>query len=95
MTLALPIIDISALKSDNQSEWKEVIKAIDGACRDTGFFYVTGHGIPAQQFTKVQAMAEKFFALPEEIKQKDKHTAFNESSRLGTGKRRKTRPKWP
>ncbi|MGY5453034.1 isopenicillin N synthase family dioxygenase [Agarivorans sp. MS3-6] len=69
MTLALPIIDISALHNDDQSQWTSVINAIDKACRDTGFFYVTGHGIPAEQFSQVKAMAEQFFALPESIKQ--------------------------
>ncbi|RBW47680.1 2OG-Fe(II) oxygenase [Psychromonas sp. B3M02] len=70
MTLNLPIIDITALQSDDISQWSDVIEAIDKACRDTGFFYVTGHGIPKQQFSNVQAMANTFFSLPEFAKQK-------------------------
>jgi len=70
MTLNLPIIDISALQSDDISQWSDVITAIDKACRDTGFFYVTGHGIPKQQFDSVQSMANTFFSLPEFAKQK-------------------------
>ncbi|MEG3755126.1 2-oxoglutarate and iron-dependent oxygenase domain-containing protein [Psychromonas arctica] len=70
MTLNLPIIDISALQSDDISQWSDVITAIDKACRDTGFFYITGHGIPKQQFDSVQSMANTFFSLPEFAKQK-------------------------
>jgi isopenicillin N synthase-like dioxygenase len=70
MSLNLPIIDITALQSDDISQWQDVIEAIDKACRDTGFFYVTGHGIPAEQFTYVQTMANTLFALPEATKQK-------------------------
>ena len=70
MSLTLPIIDISPLASEDRQQWQPVIKAIDEACRDTGFFYVTGHGIPAEQFAKVQQMAAKLFALDETEKQK-------------------------
>ncbi|MDP5253803.1 MULTISPECIES: isopenicillin N synthase family oxygenase [unclassified Vibrio] len=69
MSLNLPIIDISALQSDDVSQWTDVISEIDKACRDIGFFYVIGHGIPREQFDQVQAMADRFFALPESTKQ--------------------------
>ncbi len=69
MSLTLPIIDISPLSSEDRQLWQPVIEAIDQACRDTGFFYVTGHGIPAEQFAQVQKMAAKLFALDEAEKQ--------------------------
>lgn len=70
MNANLPIIDISALANPDTSQWNEVIEAIDKACRDTGFFYVTGHGIPAQQFKDVETMADQLFSQPEQEKQK-------------------------
>lgn len=70
MNANLPIIDISALAHPDVSQWSSVIKEIDNACRDTGFFYVTGHGIPEPQFTQVEAMAKQFFELSEQEKQK-------------------------
>ena len=70
MSLNLPIIDITALQSDDINQWQDVIEAIDKACRDTGFFYVIGHGIPIEQFTNVQTMANTLFTLPEAAKQK-------------------------
>jgi isopenicillin N synthase-like dioxygenase len=38
---------------------------IDVACRDTGFFYVTGHGVSPQLQARVEELAREFFALPE------------------------------
>lgn len=70
MNANLPIIDISALSHPDQNQWQEVVDAIDSACRDTGFFYVTGHGIPPQQFAAVEQMATQFFSLDEQQKQK-------------------------
>jgi isopenicillin N synthase-like dioxygenase len=77
MNLAIPIIDISTLSDRNKNEWQDVISSIDRACRDKGFFYVVGHGIPAEQFTKVREIANAFFALDENIKQRIniKHSA--------------------
>ncbi|MCJ2377857.1 2OG-Fe(II) oxygenase [Vibrio sp. ZSDZ34] len=70
MNAALPIIDISPLSGNNPEHQQDVINAIDHACRDKGFFYVTGHGIPEEQFAKVQAIASTFFALEEQEKQR-------------------------
>lgn len=68
--MSLPIIDISPLHSENREEWQPVIQQIDRACRELGFFYVVGHGIPQQQFDEIESMAAKLFALPESEKQK-------------------------
>ncbi|RKF19890.1 2OG-Fe(II) oxygenase [Alginatibacterium sediminis] len=66
---SLPIIDISMLANNDPKQWEPVISAIDEACRNSGFFYVVGHGIPVEQFTAVQEMASQFFALDESEKQ--------------------------
>ncbi|RQW62564.1 isopenicillin N synthase family dioxygenase [Vibrio viridaestus] len=68
--MSLPIIDISPLSSNNREDWHSVIKQIDSACRELGFFYVIGHGIPQTQFDHIESMAGKLFALPEEEKKK-------------------------
>jgi len=68
--MPIPVIDISSLQSSNRDDWSECIQAIDLACRDKGFFYITNHGIPAEQFTIMQQTAAKFFALSETEKQK-------------------------
>ncbi|HCT78993.1 MAG TPA: isopenicillin N synthase family oxygenase [Micromonosporaceae bacterium] len=53
--MSLPIIDISRLLP-------EVAPQIAQACRDTGFFYVSGHGVLTD---RLDAAAREFFALPE------------------------------
>ena len=41
---------------------------IDRACRDHGFFSVTGHGVDAELLDRLLAASTAFFALPEEEK---------------------------
>ena len=43
----LPVIDMAPLfDRDGTAARTEVARAIQAACRDSGFFYVTGHGVP-------------------------------------------------
>ncbi len=65
---SLPIIDISALR--RASEAAALAREIDTACRDTGFFYVVGHGVSTELQTRVDALAREFFALPDAEKAK-------------------------
>lgn len=68
--MSLPIIDISPLHSANRNDWQPVIDQIDRACRELGFFYVVGHGIPQAQFDGIELMADTLFRLPETEKQR-------------------------
>jgi isopenicillin N synthase-like dioxygenase len=47
---------------------RDVARAIEAACRATGFFYITGHGIPDDAFTHLDRASRRFFALPESEK---------------------------
>ncbi|KAK4262333.1 hypothetical protein QN277_027905 [Acacia crassicarpa] len=78
----IPIIDISALiaKSDDPSiaedpAVSEVVRQLDQACREAGFFYVKGHGIPDTLLKEVKDVTRRFFQLPYEEKTKIKMTA--------------------
>ncbi|HEU4348903.1 MAG TPA: 2-oxoglutarate and iron-dependent oxygenase domain-containing protein [Actinoplanes sp.] len=42
---------------------------IGAACRDSGFFYITGHGVPTSLLTRLESASRAFFALPVEAKQ--------------------------
>jgi isopenicillin N synthase-like dioxygenase len=64
----LPVIDVSPLQSANRSDWRPVIQAIDGACRNNGFMYVTGHGVPRSELDAAFDMAGRFFAQPTAFK---------------------------
>jgi isopenicillin N synthase-like dioxygenase len=61
----IPTIDLSPLRGNSQSGRRDVARQIDEACRDTGFFLVAGHGVPAELIRKTRQSAIDFFALPE------------------------------
>ncbi|MGJ3647628.1 isopenicillin N synthase family dioxygenase [Sphingomonas sp. GlSt437] len=63
MTDTLPVIDLSRLLAGEDDA--ATAAAIDRAARDTGFFYLAGHGIPLALFDDVEQVARRFFALPE------------------------------
>jgi isopenicillin N synthase-like dioxygenase len=55
----LPVIDLSE---------PDVPAKIEAACRDTGFFYVAGHGVPRELRESLDAAAREFFSLPDKEK---------------------------
>ncbi|MEJ7584476.1 MAG: 2-oxoglutarate and iron-dependent oxygenase domain-containing protein [Acidimicrobiales bacterium] len=64
------MIDISPLLgAGNAAGREEVARAIDVACRDTGFFVVVGHGVPAGLGDRLDALAREFFALDDAEKE--------------------------
>ncbi|KAL9245807.1 hypothetical protein vseg_019414 [Gypsophila vaccaria] len=79
---SIPIIDISALveksndasMSEDAALW-EVVRQLHDACRQAGFFYVKGHGIPNSLLKEVKDITRQFFHLPSEEKLKIKLSA--------------------
>ncbi|WP_296063021.1 2-oxoglutarate and iron-dependent oxygenase domain-containing protein [uncultured Amphritea sp.] len=61
----IPLINISSLYSDDESEKLKVAKAIDTACRESGFFYIQGHPISRERLQEMHDLSRAFFALPE------------------------------
>ncbi len=62
---ALPVIDVTALASDGPEPDKAAVAGqIQAACRERGFFYVTGHGVPAGLLADLAGASAEFFALP-------------------------------
>lgn len=65
----LPVVDVAPLRHGAAlAEVTAVAAAIDRACRETGFFLVTGHGVPAAQLDALDATARRFFAQPDTVK---------------------------
>lgn len=64
----IPRIDISALASDDAAARQAVARQIGQACRDTGFFVITGHGVTPDAMASAFAAAHAVFALPAEAK---------------------------
>ncbi|GAA4567630.1 isopenicillin N synthase family dioxygenase [Planotetraspora kaengkrachanensis] len=65
----LPIINVSSLVGPGSSEDRaEAARQIEAACRDSGFFYISGHGVPPELVAGLDGAARRFFALPLERK---------------------------
>ena len=60
----IPVIDVAWLNRPASAA------AIDRACREWGFFQVTGHGIDTRLQTEIFAVARQFFAQPVEAKRR-------------------------
>jgi len=67
---SLPVIDISPLRDPlaSAAAAARTVDALGLACRAHGFFYVTGHGLPAALTARLEALARTFFAQPEAFK---------------------------
>jgi isopenicillin N synthase-like dioxygenase len=60
---SLPVIDVSPLVRGD-ADCTEVAAALDAACREAGFFYVRGHGVPADLQDRLEVLARELFTLP-------------------------------
>ncbi len=65
----VPVIDVAPLvRGDPRGDG--VAGEIHRACRDTGFFYVVGHGVDAQLVMRLEGLSRRFFALDLDTKMK-------------------------
>jgi isopenicillin N synthase-like dioxygenase len=70
MSASLPIVDAAPLLAGDAAGAAAAAEAIARACRDTGFFYATGHGVGAATLAALETASRRFFALPEDEKLK-------------------------
>jgi isopenicillin N synthase-like dioxygenase len=62
---APPVIDVAPLAGNGPSAaTADVAQQIQAACRDRGFFYITGHGVPPDLIAELADASAEFFALP-------------------------------
>ena len=62
--MQIPVIDVSALQGDDETALNRAAAELGTACREVGFFYATGHGIPSEAREAAFDAAHRFFALP-------------------------------
>ncbi|MFD4605070.1 isopenicillin N synthase family dioxygenase [Streptomyces sp. NPDC058464] len=62
---ALPVIDISRFRAPD-TDRAAFLAELRSAAHEVGFFYVTGHGVPAALRDEALTAARAFFALPEQ-----------------------------
>ena len=64
----LPLIDMTGVHQGDAASIQRVGAAIREACSESGFFYITNHGVPQAVIDRAMAAAKKFFAYPVETK---------------------------
>jgi isopenicillin N synthase-like dioxygenase len=65
----IPIIDVSDLVADTHGK-ASVAAQINKACRQSGFFYIVGHGVDTESQGRLNALSREFFSQPMEVKQR-------------------------
>ena len=65
---SLPVIDLSRLYDGGPDGLHRVAEEIGSACRDLGFFYISGTPVPSRLRDEVFAQAHRFFGSSEAIK---------------------------
>lgn len=66
----IPVIDLAGWRAGDPAARRETAGALDEACRETGFFTITGHGVEPALIAATRQAAVDFFALPEAEKRK-------------------------
>jgi isopenicillin N synthase-like dioxygenase len=66
----IPVIDVSSLYDGGAGVTQSVARELDDACREVGFFLVTGHRIDTALLRELRAMSALFFALNTSEKEK-------------------------
>ena len=69
----VPVIDLAPARGGARPERLRVARAIDAACREIGFFAITGHGVPDGVIEGLRRNAHEFFGLPPAAKLASRH----------------------
>ena len=64
----IPIINLDGLAAREPAALVRITGEVAHACREVGFFYVRGHGVPSNVLDAVMAEAHAFFAQPQAYK---------------------------
>lgn len=60
----IPSIDVSALISGDATARRAVAHQVGAACREVGFFVISGHGVPVDLVDAAFSASARFFAQP-------------------------------
>jgi isopenicillin N synthase-like dioxygenase len=61
---SLPVVDAAGLSAADPRTRRQAAEALGQATRETGFFYLVGHGVPPALGARLVEQAAAFFALP-------------------------------
>lgn len=77
MSTTIPVIDVSPLAGGSESGVAKVAAEIGKACRETGFFYIANHTVPAELIQAAFDTSATFFAQDEVVKGQVLYDAAN------------------
>src|ERR1700736_3356771 len=66
---AIPLIDTAPLLDGSPAQARAVAGALGRACREVGFFYISGHGVPPVLIDRVLETSAAFFGGPASIRE--------------------------
>lgn len=66
--MTLPVVDVAPLLGGGDPTGTG--RQIAAACEESGFFYISGHGVDPALLSDLDAAARRFFALPDEQKRR-------------------------
>lgn len=67
-TIEIPVIDISGYLQNNKAKTSEIVAALRLACKNPGFFQITGHTISTDLRAQTLQSLKEFFSLPQDVK---------------------------
>ncbi|GKZ47680.1 hypothetical protein AbraIFM66951_011239 [Aspergillus brasiliensis] len=85
----IPVVDFRALSSRNSQERKDALNQLDEAFQTYGFIYLSNHSIGQKLVDEAFSWSQRFFQLPNEVKELCKHNTVAADHRgwaaVGTG----------
>jgi isopenicillin N synthase-like dioxygenase len=77
----IPVIDLAQVRARDPVGLTVAAAAIRAACMESGFFYVSNHGVPESVLDGAIHAAREFFAFPADVKRRaavnHRHRGFN------------------
>jgi isopenicillin N synthase-like dioxygenase len=66
----VPVIDVADALGGDPAARRRVAEQVDEACREIGFFCISGHGVDPALLARVVEVSDFFFSQPEPVKQR-------------------------
>ncbi|QDX30448.1 isopenicillin N synthase family dioxygenase [Dickeya poaceiphila] len=94
-TAHLPVLNFSLLDGNPQQR-ADFLHHLNHAARETGFFYLTHHGVAPELQQRVQRLSRAFFSLPDAEKQRVAmiHSPHFRGYTLAGAERTRSEPDW-
>ncbi len=83
----IPSLDLAEFRSGNEQQQKAFVEALGEAFTNIGFVAIKNHGLTDALTKNLYDVVERFFSLPEEVKQKyELKELFGQRGYIGKGK---------